>query len=81
MDNRDWHISDQDATKFFFFENEEAAGRFVREGHRLAKNEHHPLRFRRMKSGEIRVKIPVKEPGKYTEAEVRLMNLINKLGG
>jgi len=81
MDNRDWKISEQEATKFFLFDDDETAGDFIREVRKLARSEDHIVRFRRMKNGEIRVKVPVPGPDTFTEKEVRLMNLINKLGG
>ncbi len=81
MDNRDWKISDQEAVKFFLFENEEAGEHFIKDVRKIAHREGHMIRFRRISSGEVRVKIPVSSPGKFTESEVRLMNLINKLGG
>ena len=81
MDNRDWKINDLEATKFFQPENKEVADRFIKEVRKVAQEENHTIRFRKMPSGDIRVKIPVTNPGKFTEAEVRLLNRINKLGG
>jgi len=80
MDNRDWKIGEQETTKFFLFEDEESANEFIREVRKLARREDHIVRFRHMKNGEIRVKIPVAGPDTFTEKEVRLLNLINKLG-
>ena len=79
MDNRDWKINDNEATKFFSLGNDTAVDRFVREAHKLARQEDHPIRLRRMKDSEVRVKVPVAVPGIFSEAEVRLLNLINKL--
>ncbi len=79
MDNRDWKISDNEATKFFSLGNDTAVDRFIREVHKLAQKEDHTIRLRRMKDSEVRVKVPVASPGNFSEAEVRLLNLINKL--
>jgi pterin-4a-carbinolamine dehydratase len=81
MDNRDWKISEQEVVKLFLFEDKEAGEHFIKDVRKIAQREGHMIRFRRMTSGEIRVKIPVLSPGNFTESEVRLMNLINKLGG
>jgi len=79
MDNRDWNISDEEAIKIFSLKDDTTVNRFVREVHKLAQKEDHVIRLRRMKDHEIRVKVPIVLPGNFSEAEVRLFNLINKL--
>ncbi len=80
MNNRDWKITEEEATKFFAMKDAAAARRFVEEAHKLARKEGVTIHSRKMKDGHIRIKVPVSRPGNYGEAEVRLLNLLNKLG-
>ena len=79
MDNRDWKISGEEVSKSFSLGNDTAVDRFVREAYKLARQEDHTIHFRRMKDSMVRVKIPISAPGFYSEAEVRLLNYINRL--
>ncbi len=80
MDNIDWTIHENEAMKIFSLLDEKSGERFVREVRKLGRRENHQVKLRRLDDHNIRVRMPVEDPGKYSEKEIRLLNLINKLG-
>ena len=79
MDNIDWTVKEDEAEKVFYLSDKNYVDIFISKIRKLSRKEEHKIRLRKISNHEVRVRMPVLEPGNYSEKEVIILNMINKL--
>lgn len=79
MNNSDWSIEDNYMKKEFIFPSSKAASKFMdRLGELFEQEQNFP--FVNQKSKIVSIKISINSPVDMEEKNIRLANLINKIG-
>jgi len=80
MDNNDWTIREEEIVKAFAFPDKATGQKFIREVRKIARRENRAVEIKVFKNKYINVHVPMLKEGNYSDQDVRILNLIDKLG-